>query len=200
MTLAGDALAGAAPAGDDRAAVIACVQAGLHALEVGDDAAWREHLETLLRWRARPMVQGLGRLARELHEALGEGTLAHAPSLPDACLRLEHVVQLTEEAVMATLDRVTDCRRLLARLPATADADTHAQLREAFSDITAAQSYQDLTGQVILRVVAVLRALHAGDTPPQADATRGHGPSVAGVDSPAAGQDDADALLRSLGL
>ena len=53
MTLAGDALAGAAPAGDDRAAVIACVQAGLHALEVGDDAAWREHLETLLRWRAR---------------------------------------------------------------------------------------------------------------------------------------------------
>lgn len=195
-----EAGADATPAGFDRAAVIARVHAGLQALERGDDAAWREHLDALLRWRAQPMLQGLGRLARELHHALGDGSLAQHGSLPEACLRLEHVVQLTEDAVMETLDRVTDCRRLLARLPAGEDPTTHAQMREAFSDITAAQSYQDLTGQVILRVVALLRALHAGDAPPPADATRGHGPSVAGVDDAPTAQDDADALLQSLGL
>ena len=75
------------------------------------------------------------------------------------------------------------------------------------SEMTAAQGYQDLTGQIIRRVVDLVRAVHAGlgevadgsATPLHLNNThassRGFGPSVAGVDPAPATQDDFKSLF-----
>ena len=83
-----------------------------------------------------------------------------------------------------------------------------AAIRSRMSEMTAAQGYQDLTGQIIRRVVELVRAVHAGlgeitdgeATPIHLNNNRGFGPSVAGVDPTPATQEDANDLLSSLGL
>ena len=198
-------------AAGDRAGLVACLHGALDALEAGDDDAWREGVDALIQWRTQPLVQGLVRLARELEQALGGGSGASG-SLPEACLRLEHVVRMGEEASHHTLDLIQECGSLLGTLAAFpgGDADAHAAtvtaLRGRLSEMTAAQGYQDLTGQIIRRVVDLVRAVHEGlgahavgaDAPLQL--AHGYGPAVAGVDAPATSQDDANRLLSSLGL
>lgn len=196
---------------DDRQAVVARLHAALWALEHDDLAGWRSNVDALIQWRSQPLVQGLARLARELENALGDGGIASTGSLPEACARLEHVVHVSEEASHRTLDLIQECGVLLGTLPdAAADeqAATVAAIRSRMSEMTAAQGYQDLTGQIIRRVVDLVRAVHAGlgeatdagTTPLHLNNTRGFGPSVAGVDPTPATQDDANELLSSLGL
>ena len=196
----------------ERSAVIAKLQAALWALEHDDVTAWRANVDELIEWRTQPLVQGFVRLARELASALGDdGRGAGAASLPDACARLEHVVHLTETSSMRTLDLIDECGRLLATLPAPQDdaqREALAGLRTRFSEMTLAQGYQDLTGQIILRVVELVRAVHAGlgdivgaQEPLQLHTgNRGTGPSLEGLDPTPATQDGADDLLAELGL
>jgi chemotaxis protein CheZ len=201
----------------DRQAVIARLHAALDALESDDHASWRANVDELISWRTQPLVQGLARLARELDAALG-GTGAGVASLPDACARLEHVVQMSENASHQTLDLIQECSVLVGTLPArnpddedaAATAATVAAIRGRLSEMTAAQGYQDLTGQIIRRVVDLVRAVHAGlgdivgeESPLLIAPDRMHtgfGPSIEGLDAPAATQDDANDLLSSLGL
>jgi chemotaxis protein CheZ len=202
----------------DRQQVITRLHAALDALESDDHATWRANVDELIAWRTQPLVQGLARLARELDAAMG-GTGAGGGSLPEACARLEHVVQMSEAASHQTLDLIQDCSVLLGTLTArgaghaihddpVATAATIAAIRERLSEMTAAQGYQDLTGQIIRRVVELVRAVHAGlgdiasdEAPLQMASSRhGFGPSLAGIDAPAATQDDANELLSSLGL
>ena len=66
-----------------------------------------------------------------------------------------------------------------------------------------AQSFQDLTGQIIQRVIQLIRSLQSGLGDIQAlhgDENRGQGPAVNGVDPPAATQDEANDLLANLGI
>jgi len=202
----------------DRQAVIACLHAALDALEADNHAAWRTHVDELIQWRTQPLVQGLARLARELDQALGNRSGAAEGSLPEACARLEHVVRMSEEASHHTLDLIQECGLLIGTLPATSiDEDvkaTMAAIRSRLSEMTAAQGYQDLTGQIIRRVVQLVQAVHAGlgDAATATSggeplhltggeaARQGFGPSLAGLDAPAATQDDANQLLSSLGL
>lgn len=199
----------------DRQAVIACLHAALDALEADDSSAWRAHVDELIQWRTQPLVQGLARLARELDQALGgQGTGAtEAAPLPEACARLEHVVQMSEVASHQTLDLIQECRVLIGTLPASLiDEDVNATIagiRARLSEMTAAQGYQDLTGQIIRRVVQLVRTVHAGlgdaasagiASEPLHLSAHGYGPSQAGIDAPAATQDDANQLLSSLGL
>lgn len=202
---AGDRLA-------DRQALVACLHAALEALEADDYTGWRSNVDELIQWRTQPLVQGLAKLARELEQALGKsaGTSNGGGSLPEACARLEHVVRMSEEASHHTLDLIQDCRVLLGSLPHVderdEDAATVAAIRSRFSEITAAQGYQDLTGQIIRRVVELVRTVHAGlgdvvaDVRPLQVSSHGFGPSLAGIDPPATTQDDANQLLSSLGL
>ena len=200
------AAAGVVPA--DRAHITERLHQALWALEHDDAEGWREHVDALIQWRTQPFVQGLARLARELEATLGDGTGASGASLPDACSRLEHVVTLTENASMRTLDLIQECGQLLATLPAGDDAAAQAVagIRSRLSEMTAAQGYQDLTGQIILRVVELVRAVHAGlgeatgQVTPLQLSNRGHGPSIAGLDEKPATQDDANDLLSSLGI
>lgn len=195
----------------DRQALVDCLHAALAALEADDHVAWRSNVDELIQWRTQPLVRGLAKLARELEQALGDmaATPTHGGSLPEACARLEHVVQVSEEASHHTLDLIQDCGVLLGTLPDAAVEEqeaTVAAIRSRLSEMTAAQGYQDLTGQIIRRVVELVRAVHAGlgevtgeDRPLQLSGN-GFGPSIAGLDAPAATQDDANQLLSSLGL
>lgn len=196
---------------DERGAIVDVLRSALAAVESGDDTRARAAVDDLVQWRTRPLVQGIVRLARELAVALGDDGRTGAASLPEACSRLEHVVQLTETSSMRTLDLIDECGRLLGQLPAPQDdaqREAIAGLRSRFSEMSVAQGYQDLTGQIILRVVELVRAVHAGlgdivGTHEPLHLTsnhRGHGPAVAGVDATPATQDNADELLSALGL
>jgi len=94
-------------------------------------------------------------------------------NVPDARLRLEHVLQLTDSAAHRTLDLVEQAYPIAERISrraaelawrhrqgmAAADAEVEAFLEEIstdvdrvraqLSDVLLAQGYQDLTGQII---------------------------------------------------
>lgn len=193
----------------DQARMVERLHGAMTALEQGDANAWRHHVDSLLEWRRQPVVQGLVKLARELDEL--ERAIdariphAHQPDgLPDACSRLEHVVKVTEEASLRTMDLADECRVLLGTFGEEHEA-TVAAIRSRLSSLVEAQSFQDLTGQIIQRVVQLIRSLQAGlgDIEGLRVADRsanGHGPAVNGVDPPAATQDEANDLLAALGI
>jgi chemotaxis protein CheZ len=197
---------------DARQQMVRRVRAALWAIEHDDEAGWRAHVDALIEWRNQPLVQGLARLARELGQALGDGDHAGiGHSLPDACARLEHVVCVSEDASHRNLDMIEECRALLGCLPLPQNEEQAAALagiRMRLSEMTAAQGYQDLNGQILLRVVDLVRRVHAGlggtlpDAPPLQlkSPLHGHGPAVAGLDNAPATQDEANQLLSALGL
>ena len=198
---------------EDRQQMVRRVRAALWAIEHEDESAWRAHVDALIEWRSQPLVQGLARLARELGVALGESDPSSiGSSLPEACARLEHVVRVSEDASHRTLDLIEQCQHLLSRLHAPAkpaEGEAIAGIRMRLAEMAAAQGYQDLNGQVLMRVVDLVRCVHAGLGAPAADAPplqlpnapqHGHGPAVAGVDPAPASQDEANDLLSALGL
>ena len=201
-----------APARDARQQMVRRVRAALWAIEHDDEAAWRAHVDALIEWRNQPLVQGLARLAQELSQALGDGVPSGAgQALPDACARLEHVVCVSEDASHRTLGMIEECRALLGCLPppqSAQQAEALAGIRSRLAEMTAAQGYQDLNGQILLRVVDLVRQVHAGLGGALAEArplqlrapAHGHGPAVAGLDAAPATQDEANQLLSSLGL
>lgn len=195
-----------------RAALVEKLQTALDALEQGDEAGWRRELDAIAAWRTQPMMQGLGRLARELAQTLGELPPTDAGELDDACSRLDHVVEMTEQASHKTLDLAEQCRGYATQLKATdLSADQAAlvdSIGKGLSEMALAQSYQDLTGQIIRRVAGIVRRVHEGFgalgiPPPEKNRDKGSelaGPAVAGLDRNAFSQDDADDLLSGLGL
>ncbi|PJJ99345.1 chemotaxis protein [Lysobacteraceae bacterium NML91-0213] len=188
------------------------LQDALDALERGDEDAWRRHVDAIAASRTHTVGNGLGRLARELEQALD--ALPPAPSggnLDDACARLDHVVAMTEEATHRTLDLIDDSRALVARLKDgpldDSQSGTVEALRDNLREMALAQSHQDLGGQIIRRVASIVRGVHEGfgelGLPPKdepACPNRGHGPAVGGLDAGTVGQSDADDLLSNLGL
>jgi chemotaxis protein CheZ len=196
----------------DRQLMIARLQGALDALEAGDETGWRREIDALAAWRTRPMMQGLSRLARELGQALGElPTLPdEAGELDDACARLDHVVAMTEEASHRTLDLAEDCRKLADQLVAGGLDSEQAQIlekmRHNLTEMALAQSFQDLTGQIIRRVAGIVRRVHEGfgalGLPPKEERSGNGlaGPVVAGLDRHAVSQGGADDLLSELGL
>lgn len=192
----------------DDSHIVERLHAAMAALEQGDSGVWRHHLDSLLEWRRQPVVESLIKLARELDD-LERAIEVRIPNsqlppdgLPDACSRLEHVVKMTEEASMRTLDLADECRTLLGTIGPEHEATVDA-IRSRLSSMVEAQSFQDLTGQIIQRVIHLIRSLQSGLGDIQAlhgDPNKGHGPSVVGVDRPAATQDEANDLLAALGI
>ncbi len=188
----------------------------LAAISEADDASLRAALKAIVDWQEAPLLAGMAKLSQQLGKALGELPIVDAAvgELPDACTRLDRVVDMTEQAANRTLDLVEDSKRLIDALHAP-DAD-HAALLDALrgnlSDLALAQSYQDLTGQIIRKVAVIVRGVYeqltAMGLPPPSTSARdqrldplaGAGPAVAGVDKPSASQRDADGLLSELGI
>ncbi|MFM2066220.1 MAG: hypothetical protein RLZZ584_1129 [Pseudomonadota bacterium] len=179
--------------------------------------------------------QQLGAIVRQLHDALHTlgyaGALqAVAQEIPDARERLAYVGQMTERAAHKVLSLVDAaqpaCRAvaqegeaLLAGPHTPGDAAcawqdyarrsvalAHAQ-QETLTSIMMAQDFQDLSGQVIHKVIAIISRteeqlveLLMRDAPGVESADRA--PMLAGPQVPekAMAQDDVDDLLASMGF
>jgi chemotaxis protein CheZ len=174
---------------------------------------------------------------------------AAGKDMPDARVRLDHVLKLTEEAAHRTLDLVERSGPLASRMAADAAAliEPIRNAKQAYSnsgvaellarveaylsnahrdgdvvranldEVLMAQSYQDLSGQIIRTVIKLVVELErtlahfsvlAGEGPggsplprkAEAD-SQGFGPAVPGVTTDAVGeQEDVDALLARMGM
>ena len=198
----------------DRSELIVHLSEALAALEAGDEAHCRQHLQAVSQEHNGALLQSLSRLARELGQALGElpTVPSQAGELDDACARLDHVVEMTEQATHRTLDLAEQCRGLVSGLQSSGLVDSQNQvldvIRHNLTEIALTQSYQDITGQIIRRVASIVRTVHEGlasldllpAAAPPAPADRLAGPALKGLDNHAVSQHDADDLLSDLGL
>lgn len=181
------------------------------------------------------MYKQVGKIAREVHEnmlAFLTGSelrnITHGET-EETRKRLAHVLEMTDSAAHETLAAAEDINEKLHDLTRRQDAGDldAAELRAALDDIHArvngivlAQSYQDLSGQIITRAITLVSSIEAQlidlltlagiDSPEEtvaalgaaAGSERGYGPRVAGTvtDDSLAGQDEVDDLLTSLGF
>ena len=203
-----------------------------------------------------PMWEDLRALNASLQRTLEEfrnsfrRASTHTKDMPDARVRLDHVLKLTEEAAHRTLDLVERSGPLADRLATEAIAlvEPIRQARAAYrgsgvedllfrveglllnvqrdggavranlAEVLMAQSYQDLSGQIIRTVIKLVAELErtlanfsqlAGengvDVLPAPAAVvsdgRGFGPAVPGVNTGSVGeQEDVDDLLARMGM
>jgi len=226
-------------------------------IEAGNESEISRLLDELDRMRENNIFKELGKLTRELHDALKNFQIdSHLSDLaekeiPDAKDRLNYVITMTEQAAHRTLNAVEESLPLSEKIEKRAgelgeqwgrflrkemQADEFRELtREVstffdevgedssrihgnLSDVLMAQDFQDLTGQVIRRVITLVQDVEeslvgivrlAGQpaaAQPVVEAKEegvgAHGPAVPGVDhgEVVSGQDDVDELLASLGF
>jgi len=196
----------------------------------------------------RALNASLQRTLDEFRSSFHRASVA-GKEMPDARVRLDHVLKLTEEAAHRTLDLVersgpladrmaTQAAALVEpiRLAHAAYADSAvgallsrvetfllcaerdgAAVRANLDEVLMAQSYQDLSGQIIRTVIKLVVELErtlahfsklAGERPAddaapvqQVSAGHGHGPAIPGANTDAVGeQQDVDALLAAMGM
>jgi chemotaxis protein CheZ len=190
-----------------------------------DGLAFEQALDRIVREREQHLFRALGRLARDLHGAMrrlgGELTFEGVPeSMADARKHLVEVLDMSAKAAHRSIDFADRMRPEATALSVNAtevldfsDSTTdpaavlaHQALAfaekcaEGLDDMVLAQSWQDLSGQRIKKVVSFIESvetsllelvrltgsLAAGDKPE----------AVAKVSS----QDDADRLLSEFGF
>lgn len=240
---------------DSRVSRIAAARELLAALEEGHDDRANFALERLVSDRDSDLFREIGRLTRELHDALGRvdvddrlATLAQS-EIPDAKERINYVIAKTEQAAHRTLEAIETLSPLAERIEHNAAAiigdwarftrremsagefralsarlgeflhALHADsksIRSGLGDVLMAQDYQDLTGQVLRRIIGLVQeveeSLVRAISRTGGLAVPAHGAQTCGLEAegPAAiereraravsGQDDVDALLSSLGF
>jgi len=231
-------------------------------LEDGNSDAASQLLDDLARQRDSGLFREIGKLTRELHDALNGFQLDSKISslaehdIPDAKERLSYVITMTEQAAHRTLTAVEESLPIASELQNRArdlsekwtrfrrkDMDVNefralvpeidsfleltnghaSKLNASLSDVMMAQDFQDITGQIIRRVinlvkdvednlVGLIRISGQRMAPAEKAATksgslseelsRGIGPQVPGLDHADVvhSQDDVDDLLSSLGF
>ena len=157
--------------------------------------------------------------------------LAHR-EIPDARVRLEHVLSMTEDAANKTLDliersvplanvSVRGANELLATLDERSHNDIRRHLeqtrdnfeavRSNLSEVMLAQSFQDLTGQILRGVQRLIGEVETalgeisrvtGVQPGAESSQKGlEGPAIPGLTQNAvSGQSDVDDLIAGLGI
>jgi len=142
-----------------------------------DGAAFEQALDVLVRQREQRMFRALGLLARDLHDAVRRlgGDLAQEGvpgSVADARQHLQDVLEMSSQAAHRTLDFAERMRpqaeavaeNANAVIDGTSESDVAHVLakqaqsfanecREGLADFVVAQSWQDLAGQRIKKVV-----------------------------------------------
>ncbi len=147
-----------------------------HAYASGDETAFELALDELFASRKSMMLTDVQRLSESLLAALtrfrSESRIATmaVKDIPDARLRLDHVLSMTEEAAHRTLDIIEQSApladataRSAAELADTLDERSHQeirrfltevrgnaeQVRRNLTEVMLAQGFQDLTGQIL---------------------------------------------------
>lgn len=224
-------------------------------MEQGDEAGAREIIDDLARIRESTLYQEVGKLTRELHDAISAFGMDDRISnlaeeeIPSARERLNYVISKTDEAANRTLTAIEESIPVFDSFETRAQAmqqswqrfvnkdlsaeefrslaremndfltqipDSSTRIRARFNEVMMAQEFQDLTGQIIKKVITLVgevennlinliqvAGLHGQ---PQADGEREEdklaGPPVPGVDKGniVSGQDEVDDLLSSLGF
>jgi chemotaxis protein CheZ len=208
-------------------------------LKLADQQRESSGLYKEIGWLARGLhdsIRGfLNNLDPSLHEIVKD-------KLPDSGNRLEHILEMTEKAAITTLDHVENMqerltgemeqisglRALLGGLTAIGDSsgkklDQAAQTlnviggmidqnRGDLDIIITAQDYQDLSGQVILKVTQLIKDIEGKlvgliqnfgvktEIPRQKDPTELYGPAHSGVENAVHSQDEVDSLLAEFGF
>lgn len=189
-------------------------------------------LDKLLSSQSDSLVNKIDNIANNLHktlESFGSDApiLKHAKlDLPDASERLEYVIQATAEASEKTLVASENLTAILATIETKSlSSEVENLIADAQSEITdilIAQSFQDLTGQVLNRLIVLIGTLEqnlhqlidsAGidinsitfqedEEVTREEEMKGVGPNVtkSSKQDSLAGQKDVDDLLNDLGI
>ena len=228
-------------------------------LESGDTDGAVKIIDILTQTREDNLFREVGKLTRDLHEALTNFQLDSripdlaAQDIPDAKERLEHVISMTDQAANRTMDAVETCipladavaqessnlhdewRRLMRKELEPGEfrqlcikmdsflketSVNSSQLQSLLTEVLMAQDYQDLTGQIIKRVITLVHDVEeslvntikmfgaigdyekAVNTEVEHDPNELEGPIVnkEGREDVVSGQDDVDDLSSSLGF
>ncbi|MDX5407696.1 MAG: protein phosphatase CheZ [Chromatiaceae bacterium] len=230
-------------------------------LEMGEHDSANQLVQQLAVPGSSELFAEVGKLTRQLHDSLKNFQID--PSLnnlleediPDAKKRLNHVIDMTEQAANRTMDAVESClpiadqisqqlakiqpqwQKLMQRQlqlgefkvlvhqldgffqQANGDSNT---LNSLLTDVLMAQDYQDLTGQILRRVIELVREVEESliglltafgqssmmvpaeakpaKAKPKAHEAEGPIIDAAERDDVVSGQDDVDDLLSSLGF
>ena len=211
----------------------ALVQALLDAIENQQTDQAAALLDQLTQLRESEIVQQLTQLSQNLHHTLNglesdTPILMHAKhDLPDVTERLQYVIDETQKASETTLTSTESVLDLLnqAKQQITdhlSMAESIQLIEQACSELTnimMAQSFQDLTGQVLNRVIYIMTDLEASlkalidrsdydfhsipeRVETEAEKARGVGPNVTqkSKEDSVASQADIDDLLSDLGI
>lgn len=198
----------------------------LHQLLTSPDGpAFEQALDTLVRQREQRLFRSLGVLARDLHEAvrrLGSDLVqeGYPDSVADARQHLQDVLEMSSQAAHRTIDFAERIRPEAESLsqnayevlayteapeePAAVLARQASRFAESctagLSDMVMAQSWQDLSGQRIKKVVTFIGSVEASmlELVRLTGALAGREPveAVEKVNS----QDEADRLLSEFGF
>jgi|SRR5690554_3810068 len=238
----------------NKAEQLEAARALVNAIEQDDDARIKTELMVLTNARESDLFQQIGKLTRELHEALNDFKidarlidLTHK-DMPDTRDRLNYVIQTTEEAAHKTLGYIDKTLPLANELKQTAakfieswqrfrnremsaaefrelsreievylpGVNTRAdEIHSNLSEMTLAQGFQDLTGQVLRQVIGLVEEVETNlvklvkiaGQPQQpetqtTDPLKAEGPQINAKNKPNVvnGQDEVDDLLSSLGF
>ncbi|HAO24181.1 MULTISPECIES: protein phosphatase CheZ [unclassified Methylophaga] len=239
----------------NKAEQLKAARALIEAIEQEDDSRIKTELMALTNARESELFQHIGKLTRELHEALNNFKvdarlvdLTHI-DMPDTRDRLNYVIETTEEAAHKTLGYIDKTLPLANELKQTAAklneswqrfrnremsatefrdlsreieaylpvVNTHAgEIHNNLSEMTLAQGFQDLTGQVLRQVIGLVEEVEnnlvklvkvAGQTQQSGetkvvDPLKAEGPQINAKNKPNVvnSQDDVDDLLSSLGF
>lgn len=229
-------------------------------LEMGEQDIANQLVQQLGMPGSSELFAEVGKLTRQLHESLKNFQID--PSLnnilvediPDAKKRLNHVIDMTEQAANRTMDAVESClpiadqisqqlNQLMPRWQKLMKRDLELgefktlchgidaflaetvtesnRLNQLLTDVLMAQDYQDLTGQILRRVIELVREVEEsliglltafGNSNVQVmdpkaakrkiEANEAEGPIIdkEGRNDVVSGQDDVDDLLSSLGF
>jgi chemotaxis protein CheZ len=225
------------------------------ALEAGRDTDAEHLISDLAKLKESDLFLEVGRLTRELHEAINgfllDARLADITSIeiPDAKARLNYVITMTQKSADRTLTAVEQSLPLVKEIKHNSEylllewdklrarllnkqefkhlSDTLVNylnqtaqdtlvLHDNLSEVLMAQDFQDLTGQIIHKVInlvhdveeklVMLVRITGGrleqESRTQDDPHRMEGPTVPGVEqgSRMTNQDEVDDLLSSLGF
>ncbi len=151
------------------------VKALLEALESGEQHQAVALLDELTQVRESELYQQVSALTQDLHKTLdglndNSLLLQTKHDIPDATERLEYVITTTSEASNKTLESAEQAMALIENVEDNVRQHVDGSDREILLNMLAsinseltnvmlAQSFQDLTGQVLNRVILVISSL-----------------------------------------